>query len=90
MAGILAHASLATVEMVPIVMVREVLCFMWWYILVFNADFDECKLELDNCSEDACCTNTPGSYLCTCKKGYIGNGTSCDRGKYLCKNLNIF
>ena len=40
-------------------------------------DTDECTLDLDNCSEDATCTNTEGSYTCTCNDGYTGDGTSC-------------
>ena len=29
------------------------------------------------CHVDAICTNTPGSYECHCKPGYVGNGTEC-------------
>lgn len=31
----------------------------------------------NNCSTDATCINTPGSYSCNCKSGFSGNGTSC-------------
>ena len=33
-----------------------------------------------DCSENAICTDTPTSYICTCKSGYIGNGVSCLKG----------
>jgi len=40
-------------------------------------DLDECASNLDNCSPYATCTNTIGSYQCTCNSGYRGDGTSC-------------
>ena len=38
-------------------------------------DIDECTRRY--CSSQYVCENTPGSYLCKCKKGFAGNGTSC-------------
>ncbi len=40
------------------------------------SDDDECGLT-DNCHENATCTNTDGSFTCTCLPGYSGNGLSC-------------
>ena len=40
-------------------------------------DIDECSRWIDNCHSDAYCTNTDGSFLCTCGIGYTGNGTVC-------------
>ncbi|MDI3281758.1 DUF4215 domain-containing protein [Polyangium sp. 15x6] len=40
-------------------------------------EIDECALGTDNCSDDATCTNTPGSFTCTCNMGYTGNGVVC-------------
>ncbi|CAB4018016.1 fibrillin-2-like isoform X48, partial [Paramuricea clavata] len=37
---------------------------------------DECS-QANMCHADATCTNTPGSYLCTCNTGYTGIGTYC-------------
>ena len=38
-------------------------------------DINECS---DNpCHVDATCTNTIGSFECTCKRGYRGNGLQC-------------
>ena len=35
---------------------------------------DECKFNISDCDVNANCTNTHGSYKCTCKVGYIGDG----------------
>ena len=45
------------------------------------SDFDECSLELSPCDPNADCINTDGSYSCTCKQGYTGNGRICE-GNY--------
>ena len=38
-------------------------------------DVDECALG--SCSIYAECTNTPGSFFCICRAGYMGDGTTC-------------
>ncbi|EDO48381.1 predicted protein, partial [Nematostella vectensis] len=40
-------------------------------------DIDECT-NASACHVNAACTNTPGSYTCTCKQGYHGDGKRCD------------
>ena len=41
-------------------------------------DVDECAdPELDNCHADASCSNTVGSFICTCNSGYSGDGITC-------------
>ncbi|KAM4043759.1 uncharacterized protein ACNLHF_014031 [Anomaloglossus baeobatrachus] len=42
-----------------------------------NIDVDECRPGYNPCSLNAVCTNSPGSYKCFCKSGYIGDGYSC-------------
>jgi len=39
-------------------------------------DVDECASE-GACPEFSSCTNTPGSYECSCNTGFVGNGTEC-------------
>ena len=53
-------------------------------------DIDECALELHKCSDNAVCSDTEGSYNCTCVDGYEGDGMNC-ASKYkissVCRNI---
>ena len=40
-------------------------------------DIDECAIKTDNCSLHAICNNTEGSFNCSCKDGFIGDGVNC-------------
>lgn len=40
-------------------------------------DVDECSDKADDCDVNADCTNTDGSFYCTCRSGFEGNGRSC-------------
>ncbi|XP_078691947.1 uncharacterized protein LOC144922177 [Branchiostoma floridae x Branchiostoma belcheri] len=40
-------------------------------------DIDECATGTDNCDSEATCTNTDGSFTCTCNDGYVGDGFIC-------------
>ena len=42
------------------------------------ADKDECVTDRGGCVETANCVNTEGSYHCECKRGYSGDGTTCE------------
>ena len=57
---------------------------MYIYIHFFSiADFDEC---FNNpCHSNATCNNTLGSFLCTCNKGFTGDGRNCTGMKCKCK-----
>ena len=37
----------------------------------------------DNCDSEATCTNTQGSFLCSCNLGYFGSGSLCTRILFL-------
>ncbi|XP_065178731.1 uncharacterized protein LOC135809326 [Sycon ciliatum] len=50
-------------------------------------DIDECASSAHNCDSSATCTNTVGSFTCTCNAGFYGNGTSCQGCTYT--ELNI-
>ena len=41
------------------------------------SDTDECVTTPRICHVSATCNNTHGSYVCTCKPGYTGDGQNC-------------
>lgn len=41
------------------------------------ADINECEIGAHNCDRHAICTNTAGSFKCSCSPGWIGNGIKC-------------
>ena len=41
-------------------------------------DIDECEYGYHDCHADATCTNTPGSWTCTCNEGYQQTGAICN------------
>ena len=45
-------------------------------------DINECSTNAHNCDANAFCSNSEGSYNCTCSPGYNGNGTSCTGKSY--------
>ena len=50
-------------------------------------DINECTIGTYNCAVDAVCNNTQGSYNCTCKDGFHGDGISYCNG--INKNINF-
>ena len=46
------------------------------FISLFFLDIDECEMETASCDMNAECTNTDGSYTCSCLAGYSGDGLS--------------
>ena len=53
-----------------------------WHCM--SLDINECTIGTDNCHTNAICTNTVGSFYCTCQPGYAGNGVTC-----ACKALSF-
>ena len=53
----------------------------WTYFFPF-LDIDECAEGLHSCDVHAYCNNTAGSYTCTCKPTYHGDGENCILRKY--------
>ncbi len=49
-------------------------------ILLWHIDIDECFEKMDDCHQEsnATCENTDGSFDCSCREGFEGNGTVCD------------
>ena len=50
-----------------------------FFLNIFVSDIDECTDPSDNnCSSNANCTDTIGSYECACMIGYTGDGFTCE------------
>ena len=48
-----------------------------FYHCIFILDINECTSGQDRCHGYASCRDTIGSYTCSCRSGYTGNGYSC-------------
>jgi len=48
------------------------------FLVCSDTDVNECTQGTANCSKYATCTNTFGSYKCSCNNGYHGDGFTCD------------
>ena len=46
-------------------------------ISFYSLDINECTINVDGCGTNAVCTNTIGSFICTCISGFTGSGVSC-------------
>lgn len=76
--------------------------YFCWYIGPYYfivSDVNECSSDTlsanhthyaNNCHNDANCTNTKGSYYCTCLNGYSGNGVSCTGKITIDVSFNVF
>ena len=56
---------------------------------VFCSDVDDCSAANNSCHGKAWCNNTQGSFTCSCKLGYEGDGYNCT-GKILWVFWNLF
>ena len=43
---------------------------------MFYSDIDECVTTTNECEKDTC-SNTAGSFFCSCDVGYSGDGKTC-------------
>ena len=48
-----------------------------------SADVNECELEIHTCHSNANCTDTDGSFNCTCREGFEGDGFNCTGTKHI-------
>jgi len=42
-----------------------------------DTDINECATNNGGCGAGGSCTNTEGSFTCTCQSGYTYDGTTC-------------
>lgn len=55
------------------------------------SDIDECEQKLDNCDDTfGTCTNTKGSFECSCNPGYQGDGTLSNCRKWLYVTIVVY
>jgi len=48
------------------------------HVFLFSfEDVDECENEENACDDNALCSNTAGSYVCRCIRGFSGDGRTC-------------
>ncbi|MDN0705613.1 hypothetical protein FCX65_25555 [Escherichia coli] len=59
---------------------RRHLCYFFFKPLVIFPDINECEIGAHNCDRHAVCTNTAGSFKCSCSPGWIGDGIKCTGG----------
>ena len=48
------------------------------FTICYFSDINECMTPGHNCHDDAICSNTKGSWNCSCNQGYEGNGIHCE------------
>ena len=61
------------------------------HVLCTHADIDECTVGTDKCDQNADCKDTVGSYTCTCKPGFEGDGKTCTSeldSRNVCDNIS--
>ena len=56
---------------------------------MLRSDIDECAEGSHNCSMYAVCTDTEGSFNCTCNPGFEGDGVNCTGTTFLQKKNNF-
>ena len=47
------------------------------FVILHFSDINECTKGIHDCSKNASCVNTAGSFNCTCNLGLTGDGRSC-------------
>jgi len=62
---------------------RDIFVFNLTKSIVKSIDINECSTNNGGCDAQAVCTNTPGSFSCSCKSGYSGNGFNCLGNSFL-------
>ena len=51
--------------------------YLYWLFWIDFVDVNECNASVSVCDINANCKNTLGSYRCSCKAGFTGDGKTC-------------
>ena len=65
------------IDQATVTIIYSAILLLLLLLFLFFSDIDECAEKTHTCSSDAVCINTKGSYNCTCKPGYHGDGKNC-------------
>ena len=57
---------------------------------VLLTDIDECGLRTHTCNSNANCTDSDGSFDCTCREGFEGDGFNCTGMHSVLQALNVW
>ena len=60
------------------------------HIRIASADINECELDIHTCDSNANCTDTEGSFNCTCREGFEGNGFNCTGTRHISHKHHSF
>ena len=73
-------STLLTVNTCIILSQSKMCLYVTILMLYVISDIDECaNATLNNCDVNAACSDTVGSFNCTCLHGYQGDGMTCSK-----------
>ncbi len=49
-----------------------------YYKAILSADINECNDSVAVCNDNADCMDTNGSFECSCRRGFSGDGFNCN------------
>ena len=67
-------------NLISLIFIVNSLIFFFLYngcSLLSVIDIDECSASIPVCDVNGNCQNTRGSYVCSCKAGFAGDGKTC-------------
>ena len=84
-----AHATMDSQEMDRLVKVMLSVCYLYISLKInYLSDINECD-SIRPCHISATCTDTLGSFICTCNNGFTGDGVTCQSNN-ICVTYTYF
>ena len=72
------EASFSAISWYIVQISSRLLCIISKPLCSFFPDVNECENGNNSCHDNANCTNTIGSYTCSCNTGFSGDGITCN------------